>query len=79
MFKQFDIGGSKYFFCVEDFEIVKIEQGRKIKNVLESIRNKKQQSEKKLGELKEKNINDNIKYYNTNMIGVNLVNGCNLS
>lgn len=28
MFKQFDIGGSKYFFCVEDFEIVKIEQGR---------------------------------------------------
>ncbi len=79
MFKQFDIGGSKYFFCVEDFKIVKIEQGRKIKNVLESIRNKKQQSEKKLGELKEKNINDNIKYYNTNMIGVNLVNGCNLS
>ncbi len=78
MYKQFNIDGSTYIFCVEDFEILKISENGKKESILQEIKNKKAKSEKNIDEL-QKYESGYAKSTNINTIGVNLVNGCNLN
>jgi radical SAM protein with 4Fe4S-binding SPASM domain len=72
MYKEFIIDNETYVFCVDDFEILKIS---KVENIERVIRQKEKD---KISETKNIN-NDFTKSSHINMVGIDLVNGCNLN
>lgn len=76
LFKEFNVNDSKYIFCVEDFEILKINKEEKITKVLDEI--KKEKYRVKTTKYKKLEI-DSIRNIKITTIGIDLVNGCNLN
>ncbi len=76
-YKQFNVDNSKYIYCVEDLEIIKIHQDENIVNILHEISNKKK-NQTRINKVQTLKL-DFPKNVLINTIGVDLTNGCNLN
>ncbi|MDR2064710.1 MAG: radical SAM protein [Prevotellaceae bacterium] len=78
-YKQFNVDNSGYIFCVEDFEICKIQQGENIENVLQEIKTEKEKSNATIDKNERANIeNDFMDGKIINTIGIDIAHGCTL-
>ncbi len=76
-YKQFNINDSTYIFCIEDFEIFKINQVKNVESILRKIKREKGKPNSNIDKKEEpKKIFTKSKL---NTIGINLANGCNLN
>ena len=76
MYKLFNVDNSTYIFCVDDLEIIKVNQSEDIEEVLQNIKKEKNIS-KKIIDTNNADIGF-AKPNHINTIGIELANGCNL-
>jgi uncharacterized protein len=79
-FKQFKIKNSIYLFCIEDFEIFKINHYENIEKILQEIKTKKEKSISKSGNNYRENKKIDFKKNKIiNTVGIDMANGCTLN
>lgn len=78
IYKQFNVDNSTYLFCVNDFEIFNLVENKNIENTINEIIAHKENSSLKTDKHK---ITQKVfvKNNSMNMIGIEIVNGCNLN
>jgi hypothetical protein len=59
-YKQFNIDNSTYMFCVEDFEILKIQQGENVEKILQEIKTKKEKYNQNTEQTEKRRIKDDF-------------------